>query len=41
MKAESLKDFDDVLQKNNLSLGDFKSDDWKTIVVNHAHGTVP
>ena len=41
MKAESLKDFDDVLDRNNVSLDDFKSDDWKSIVVNHAHGNLP
>jgi len=37
MKAESLKDFDDALHKNNILLDDFKSDDWKSTVVNHAH----
>lgn len=41
MKAESLKDFDDALHKNNISLDDFKSDDWKSTVVNHAHGNLP
>ena len=41
MKAEPLKDFDEVLDRNNVSLDDFKSDDWKSIVVNHAHGNLP
>ncbi|XP_022809599.1 uncharacterized protein LOC111346584 [Stylophora pistillata] len=37
MKAESQKDFDDVLDRNYVSLDDFKPDEWKSIVVNHAH----
>lgn len=37
MKAESLREFDDVLNTYNVSLDDFKSDDWKNTVLNHAH----
>lgn len=33
MKAESLREFDDVLNTHSVSLDDFKSD-----VLNHAHG---
>lgn len=39
MKAESFKDFNDALDTYSVSLDDFKSDEWKDIVVNHAHGT--
>lgn len=38
MKAESLREFDNVLNTYNVSLDDFKSDDWKNTVLNHAHG---
>lgn len=38
MKAESLREFDDVLNTHSVSLDDFKSDDWKNTVLNHAHG---
>lgn len=37
MKAESLREFDDVLNAYNVPLDDFKSDDWKNTVLNHAH----
>ncbi|XP_022801589.1 uncharacterized protein LOC111339239 [Stylophora pistillata] len=35
MKPESQKDFDDVLDRNNVSLDNCKPDEWKSIVVNH------
>lgn len=38
MKAESLREFDDVLNTYKVSLDDFKSDGGKNTVLNHAHG---
>lgn len=37
MKAESLREFDDVLNTYNVSLDDFKSDDWKNILFSIMH----
>ena len=38
MQNESQKDFNKTLDEYGVSLDQFKSDDWKLAVVNHAQG---
>lgn len=38
MQNESQKDFNETLDEYGVSFDQFKSDDWKLAVVNHAQG---
>ena len=40
MENASQKDFKDALETYNVSLHQFKPEEWKKVVIDHAQGTV-